>query len=84
MPWTKHTISGQGGAVRYWTNAKTGARVVLCRNGTRLLQTAKRGSWRVTTWLIEDLVLDPAWRSDTTIAASAAVTRTGRLARRAG
>lgn len=84
MAWSKPTISGNGGAVRYWTHAHNGSRLVLCRNGQRLLQMQRRRRWRVTTLRVEDIALDRSWRSDTTIATTAAVTRTGRLARRAG
>lgn len=80
--WTKPTISANGGAVRYWSHAHNGSRLVLCANGNRLLQAQRRGSWRVTALRIEDIALDPGWRSDTAISASAAITRTGRLARR--
>lgn len=83
MAWSKPTISGNGGAVQYW-KAHNGARLVLCRNGKRLLQTQRRRRWRVTTLRIEDIALDPAWRSETTIAIAGAITRTNRAARRAG
>lgn len=82
MVWSKPTISGNGGAVRYWTHAHNGSRLVLCRNGKRLLQARKRGNWQVTTLSLEDIAIDRSWRSDTAISASAAITRTGRLARR--
>lgn len=85
MAWRKVTISSQGGAVRYWSRGHDHQqRLVLCSNGRLLLQTQPHRSWRMTTMTTADVARDPRWRENATSAASAAVTRTGRIARRAG
>ena len=76
------TISGNGGADRYWRHAITHLRTVLCRNGTFLIQHGRE--WRKAKWYsVQDMLKDdPAWQPDTSIKARAAVTRTTRAARR--
>lgn len=77
------TISSNGGAERYWRNATTEIRLVLCRNGRFLINRGGRG-WRLAreTYTVAGITQDAAWRSETGPAASAAVTRTTREARR--
>lgn len=82
------SIREHGGAVRYWRREEDGARAVLCRDGYVLLYR-KGGRWRVPIefmanmrLLIEMLEQDREWQSDTRPSMTAAITRTGREARR--
>ncbi|MBO0739543.1 MAG: hypothetical protein J2P48_23885 [Alphaproteobacteria bacterium] len=76
------TLSGNGGAQRYWRNARDHSRLALCRNGQLLRQRQPGGRWWITTLLLDDVSRDPAWRGETTTVASAGITRTTREARR--
>lgn len=76
------TISGNGGAERYWRHAD-GRRLVLCRNGEMLVQVARGGRWHAIASKPPISALSyEKWELDAGQAARAAVTRTGRQARR--
>lgn len=80
------TLRDHGGAVRYWRD-EGGARLVLCGNGAFLVSRAG-GRWRGVTRPQEiaeitvDLYNQRRWSIDAGKSARAAVTRTGRAARR--
>jgi len=78
-------ISANGGARRYWRHEPTGTRLVLCGNGQFLVNRGG-GRWRLPreAYSLAQLEADASWQPDTRPVVSAAVTRTGRQARRRG
>lgn len=79
----KDSISGNGGAERFWRHGRTGMRAVLCRNGAVLVSRGGSQPWNTTRLLtVEAIALDAEWHSDTSLAAQRAITRTVRAARR--
>lgn len=88
------SIRANGGAVRYWRHKwKSNAhRAVLCRNGKVLIlwsgrwQEARAGldySKLVDGTVLNMLETNTEWENDTRPSMTAAITRTGREARRA-
>lgn len=82
------SIREHGGAVRYWRHDKSGQRAVLCQDGKVLM--LRGGRWKEPVWHplavafdpVETLQKDTEWEEDTRSSMSAAITRTGREARR--
>src|SRR5215471_14368641 len=66
------TLSGNGGAERFWKSTRDRSRLALCRNGKLLKQREPSGRRRFTVLRLEDVARDPAWRSEMTSTASAA------------
>lgn len=89
------SIREHGGAVRYWRHKTNGSRAVLCADGKVLMLRGTRWREPLTVQLIAaataqqgDYVAlnmierNTEWQEDTRSAMSAAITRTGREARR--